>query len=232
MTRLAVVVPTRSRPHNIQPIVEAWWKTGAFDAADLWFEYDYDDVEYGKYAQILGTMAEVKAISMPEWQPLVPKLNSAAYSLARYHEYPLVAFMGDDHIPRTQRWAHMLIENHMTSDKLIWYGQDGYQNEKLPTWWSMDARVILALKRMVPAAVQHLFCDNAVLELGKAADSIGYDERILIEHMHPLLGKAKGDAQYERVNRRQQYARDGEAFRAWVRDGLERDATLVRNVGG
>jgi hypothetical protein len=227
-----VIVPTRSRPQNILPIVEAWWATGAFDVADLWFSYDFDDGQRIRYKRTLERMAEVKAISNPEWMPLVPKLNRGAVSLARFHEYPFVAFMGDDHIPLTPRWAHMLVENHMTSGKKIWYGQDGYQNEKLPTWWSMDSRIIKTLDRMVPAPVQHLFCDNAVLVLGQAAQTIGYDERILIEHRHPLLGKAKSDQQYERVNRPEQYQRDGDAFNAWLRNGLARDATLVRNVGG
>jgi hypothetical protein len=80
--------------------------------------------------------------------------------------------------------------------------------------------------------VQHLFCDNAVLELGKAAETIGYDERILIEHMHPVAGKAKMDEQYVRVNRAQQYERDSALFRGWLRDGMEADATLVQSLGG
>lgn len=232
MTRLAVLVPTRSRPQNIDPIVEAWWKTGAFDVADLWFVYDYDDPTCLTYQSKLSRMAEVRAVQVPQWRPLVTKLNDAAVSMVQNHEYPLVAFMGDDHIPRTQRWAHMLVENHMTSGKLIWYGADGFQDKKLPTWWSMDARVIQTLGRMVPAEVQHLYCDNAILALGEASDSIGYDERILIEHMHPVAGKGDMDAQYERVNRHQQYQRDGEAFRRYLATGLARDATLVRNVGG
>lgn len=230
MSKLAVIVPTRSRPDNIEPIVKAWWQTGAFDVADLWFSYDIDDAAALAYQSKLSRMVEVKGISNHEWRPLVPKLNDGALNLAENHEYPFVAFMGDDHIPRTQLWAHMLVENHMTSRNLIWYGADGFQDQKLPTWWSMDARVIKALGRMVPAPVQHLYCDNAVLALGVAAQTIGYDERILIEHMHPLIGKGKMDAQYERVNRVQQYVRDGDAFRTWVRSGLSGDVKLLADL--
>lgn len=232
MTELAVIVPTRSRPQNIEPIVSAWWKTGAFGVADLWFAYDGDDMRVDEYEQILSHLAEVKAIRSPEWHPLVPKLNKAAFSLAQYHEYPYVAFMGDDHLPRTAAWAQMLVQDHHAQPNWIWYGRDGAQDQKLPTWWSMDSKIVKALGRMVPAPVQHLYCDNAVKKLGEEAGCLGYDERILIEHMHPLFGKGEMDAQYERVNRKQQYERDGVAFSRWVATGLAADATLVQNVGG
>lgn len=226
-----MVVPTRSRPENIERVVEAWWATGGFDAADLYVVFDLDDMRVYDYDRMLKSMAEVRHRAIGTWKPLVPKLNDVAVELAA--EYPIVAFAGDDHAPRSQRWAHMLVERHLTARKpSIVYGRDGYFNERLPSWWSMDSRIIKALGRMVPAPVQHLFCDNAVMELGKRAGCLIYDERIELEHMHPLFGKGKMDAQYERVNRRQQYDRDGSAFRAWMRDGLGADATLVQSTGG
>ncbi len=231
MTELAVVVPTRSRPQNIEPIVDAWHRTGAFGAADLWFVHDNDDMQVGSYREILGRMPGVRARQNPEWMPLVPKLNEFALHLTEYYAYSAIAFMGDDHIPRTPMWAHTLIRNHGVNRRWIWYGPDGFQDQRLPTWWSMDAAIIRALGRMVPAPVQHLYCDNAIKTLGEKAGCLGYDERILIEHMHPLAGKGQMDAQYQRVNRAQQYDRDGEAFRRWVREQADEDATLIRNVG-
>lgn len=229
---LAVVVPTRSRPQNVMPIIDAWHATGAFDVARLVFAIDADDIRYDTYLAALKSQLGVTVYVLPEWQPMVPKLDRVALELAA--EFKAVAFMGDDHIPRTQRWAHMLVERHLSqwSRPQIIYGQDGLQDQRLPTWWSMDGRIIKALGRMVPAPVQHLFCDNAVKELGDKSGVLTYDQRILIEHMHPYAGKSKPDDQYVRVNRPQQYQRDGDLFRAWVRDGLAADATIVRSIGG
>ena len=233
MSNLAVVVPTKSRPQNVDPILQAWWVTGGFDAADLWFVYDYDDPQRRAYQGKFAGRAEVRVISIPEWKPLVPKLNDAALSLVRNHGYKHVAFMGDDHLPRSQRWAHMLVERHETAKRpSIVYGPDGFQNENLPTWWSMDGRIVDALNGMVPAPVQHLFCDNAVKALGERAGCLIYDERIEVEHMHPFAQKGRFDNQYQRVNRPEQYDRDGRAFDAWMRDGWQRDATLVQSLGG
>lgn len=225
---LAVIVPTRSRPQNIGPIVDAWWETGAFGFADLWFVVDADDMSVDRYAAIVNGHVEANIEVLPEWMPLVPKLNLFATLLAKDGEYRNLAFMGDDHIPRTPGWAGRLIGDHHRNPGWIWYGRDGFQDQNKPTWWSMDAENVRRLGRMVPAPVQHLYCDDAIKVLGDRAGCLGYDETIMVEHMHPFAGKARADDQYLRVNRAQQYERDGELFRSWVKDGLERDAKLLR----
>lgn len=264
MNKLAVIVPTRSRPQNVASILTAWAQTSAWSVADLWWIVDADDAELPKYHEALDSFAgPFRLHIVPEWRPLVTKLNASAVGLREQFGYQYLAFMGDDHIPRTPMWAHMLIEDHeMRPRRLrmeppifvaesdlasvtdrhggprfargvgIVYGQDGIQNKKLPTWWSMDARIIDKLGRMVPAPVQHLYCDNAVKALGEKTDQLLYDERILIEHMHPVAGKAPVDAQYSRVNRPEQYGRDANLFNSWVADGLDRDASLLADIWG
>lgn len=233
MTELAVIVPTRSRPQNVAPILEAWAKTGAYGVADLWWILDADDDTLPKYMKALsGISGHAKLHVVPTWKPLVPKLDASTVGLRKEFGYRYLAFMGDDHIPRTEMWAHMLIEDHATRSTAIVYGRDGIQDERLPTWWSMDGRIIDRLGRMVPAPVQHLYCDNSIKMLGWRINSIDYDDRILIEHMHPVAGKGEMDAQYERVNRRQQYERDELAFGGWVASGLDQDATLLADIWG
>lgn len=232
MTKLAVLVPTRNRPHNVKPVVEAWWKTGAFAVADLIFGIDTDDMSFDAYQDVARENPLAHFGVLSEWKPLVPKLNWMAKLAADDPQYTAIAFMGDDHVPQTPMWAHMLLGHHTLIPGSIWYGQDGYQNARLATWWSMDAAIVRGLGRMVPAPVQHMFCDNSIMELGATAGRLHYDERILIEHRHPIAGKAKLDAQYERVNRPEQYERDGELFRRWVLDGLARDVSIVQSLGG
>lgn len=233
MTRLAVLVPTRSRPGNIDTVINAWWQTGAFGVADLILGLDLDDMTSGGYRDAIESQPQVKTAILPEWLPLVPKLNQMAALAVECDQYTAVAFMGDDHVPLTTMWAHMLLEHHTRKPNQIWYGPDGFQDQKLPTWWSMDSRIIRALGgRMVPAPVQHMYCDNSVKDLGEKAGCLNYDERILIEHRHPFANKAPMDQQYERVNRAQQYERDGVAFQRWRASGLGADVSLVQGIGG
>ncbi len=225
MFELGVLVPTRSRPQNVLPLVEAWHRTGAFGIADLIFVVDRDDARYDEYVSYFGLTTGPKVVVLPEWQPLVPKLNSVAWEQAA--RYRNLAFCGDDHLPRTPLWAQRLVEEHLTGPTIL-YGPDGFQDEKLPTWWSMSSRIVRAMGKMVPAKVQHLFCDNAVKELGEEAGVLRYLDDVLIEHNHPVAQKSKWDAQYERVNRPEQYARDAALFQEWQRFGKEVDVAVVR----
>jgi hypothetical protein len=231
MSDLAVIVPTRSRPQNVAPILKAWSETGAWGVADLWWILDADDMHLSAYMDALQETPGNKLMHIvPEWKPLVPKLNASAVGLRNEFQYRFLAFMGDDHVPRTTMWAHHIIEDHVMRGAGIVYGRDGIQDQRLPTWWSMDGQIIDRLGRMVPAPVQHLYCDNSIKLLGERSGQLGYDDRILIEHMHPIAGKAAMDLQYERVNRRQQYERDEQAFRGWVASGLDQDATLLADI--
>lgn len=234
---LAVIVPTRSRPQNVRPIADAWRKTGAYDAADLWWVTDGDDDRLPEYRRQFEWLRRWRGeqnhvLQIPQWRPLVPKLNDAAHDLRRSYQYPVLAFMGDDHIPRTDGWADTLVSYHSRRPGFIYYGRDGLQDRRLPTWWSMDGRIVETLGRMVPAPVQHLYCDNAIKALGEKTGRLGYLPDVMIEHMHPVAGKGIMDAQYARVNRRQQYDRDSATFRAWVESGLDQDATLLAGIWG
>lgn len=228
---MGVLVPTKSRPQNMKAIVDAWWDTGVFGTAELIFVLDQDDSQYHGYLNEIRRLRSegVKTIDMPDWQPLVPKLNQAAVSVAE--EYDHLVFMGDDHLPRTPMWASKLLADHAFTKAAVVYGRDGFQDHKLPTWWSVDSRWVKGLGRMVPAPVQHMYCDNAVKTLGEKV-GITYDTDILIEHMHPIAGKGTMDPQYARVNRAEQYDRDGAAFRAWMVDGLAEDARLLAGIWG
>lgn len=229
MGDLMVLVPTRSRPHLVPRMVETWYQTGAFEVATLHFVLDADDMAIDQYKTELARHSDVDCSIRPEWEPLVSKLNHAARVAASIS--PFVAFMGDDHLPRTDDWARKLIAAHQAHPSSIVYGRDGFQDEALPTWWSMSSPIIRRLGRMVPAPVQHLYCDNAVMLLGQQTDRLVYLEDVLIEHMHPIVGKARSDAQYVRVNRPEQYERDRALFYGWVRDGLARDASLLADIG-
>lgn len=230
---LVVIVPTRSRPQNLAPVVTAWHDTGAFaDGAALLFVVDGDDPDLERYHREFADSyvpgANMGMNVAARWEPLVPKLNRAA----RQHATGAFAlgFAGDDHLPRSAGWAHRYWQELMALGTGIVHGDDGTRGELLPTEWAMTADIVRALDRMVPADVEHLFCDDAIKRLGLEADCLRYLPDVLIEHMHPLFGKALADAQYERVNRPSQYNRDGAAFGAWMARELAGQAQIIRGM--
>lgn len=236
-----VLVPTRSRPHNMRPIIDAWWETGAFEVAQLRFIVDKDDAVYDEYCAIGDNHAEVVLHEVDHWEQLVPKLNRAAVELAVRGDFQNIAFMGDDHLPRTKRWAHQLIDQHMVGGEgkgWFQWGRDGLQDGRLPTWWSVDRRWVMALGKMVPGNMLHLYCDNAMKTLAQAAAVDHYNPDILIEHRHPIAKdgsgnpKALSDPQYRRVNSSKQYQLDQRCFATWVQQGLARDVSLLQDALG
>lgn len=229
MNRLVVVVPSRSRPRAVGKVVEAWQVTGAFTTASLHWVIDADDPEVRGYVAALDAAGPgVSWTVAPDWEPLVPKLNRAAVDLARL-DVAALGFAGDDHLPRTHGWAARYLEVLGDLGTGIVYGDDGYQHHNLPTQWAMTTDIVRELGAMVPAvAVDHLYCDNAVMDLGTAAGCLRYLPDVLIEHVHPVTGKVPTDAQYQRVNSRGQYHRDRAAYRGWQAAVLPGQADRVR----
>lgn len=227
--KLAMLCPSRDRPESVARMGEAWESTGAWNEIDLIWVLDLDDPRINGYSEALRAYPWMKAISIRSWAPMVPKLNRAARWAAT--QYEQVGFLGDDHVPRTPQWCCVLAAALNQDRPVIAYGRDGFQDEALPTWWAMSSSIITELGCMVPAPVQHLYCDNAVYQLGAKSGSLVYIPEIMIEHMHPVAGKAEWDDGHKRVNRRQQYDRDRIAFEGWVADGMMADATLVRELG-
>lgn len=237
MIDLVTIVPTRSRPEAVERVVEAWEATGAFDdGAELMFIVDSDDPRCGEYRDALAAVAshrqaQVGAVYEDTWRPLVPKLNRIAVSLAVGKYAYALGFAGDDHLPRTAGWVGRYLGVLYSSPPAIVYCDDGYQHENIPTQWAMTADIVRALGRMVPAPVDHLYCDNAVRDLGRGAGCLTYLPDVLIEHMHPVAGKASDDEQYQRVNGPEQYRTDRASYRGWARGGqLADDVASVRRL--
>jgi hypothetical protein len=226
---LVIIVPTRNRPKNVAKVLLAWKETRGFDYADLVFAYDEDDPNLELYREaIIGSGAN--GFCMPRWEPMVHKLNFVAVKQAQMQWREAVGFAGDDHLPRSPNWSKQYLDQLQQMKTGIVYGNDLWQAKGLPTEWAMTKDIINTLGRMVPAPVEHLYCDNSILELGTAAHCIQYMPTVVIEHMHPLWKKGEWDQQYRDVNSRKQYGRDGQSFEQWKRDQMWEDAHKIREL--
>jgi predicted O-methyltransferase YrrM len=237
MPELAIIVPTRGRPENIRKVIGAWDFTNAWDVADLVLAADSDDPEIQGYRDVAeefldgcpdGTPSPLRLVEMAVWMPMVAKLNMVAKDEAEGGRYFAVGFAGDDHLPRTIDWAkRYLTVLHELGSGMV-FGDDGYQGAKLSTEWAVTADVVRRLGRMVPAPVEHMYCDNSMVDLFDGAGAIRHLPEVRIEHMHPIAGKASTDAQYQRVNHRDQFRKDRMAYEGWKRQGLADSVAAVR----
>ncbi|ANZ35222.1 hypothetical protein BBK82_03190 [Lentzea guizhouensis] len=233
MADLLMIVPTRGRPHNIAALLEAWSETTVGDT-ELLIALDDDDPALSEYLTIKPEMEWPPApVHPPRWISqsrlrLAGTLNALAVAEAQGGRHKAIGFMGDDHRPRTRGWDAAFSTALADLGTGVVYGNDLIQGAALPTAVAMTADVIAALGYMVPPGLVHLYLDNAWLSIGEGIGRIRYLPEVVIEHMHPLAGKAPQDDGYREVNSEQQYLADRKSYEDWVNGGLDQDLAKLR----
>ena len=232
-TDLVVVIPSRGRPESVERMAVAFAETGADELPVVW-SLDVDDPAEEAYRQAVAewfAFGEVLAIGSGS---MVSAINGASrYTIDDLDPYA-VAVLNDDHLPRTVGWDVEIVKALRDLDPVgLVYPDDGLRGEQLATAWAVQAAWVTALGRMVPARVEHLYTDNAVMDLATALGRITYLPHVMIEHMHPLAGKADTDEGYQRVNSRERHTADRIAFKVWLQsDKRRRQLAALRAVGG
>lgn len=224
MTALAVVVPTRGRPENAARLAAAFEATTASGAVPV-FVADEDDPKLEDYRALLeaGTIPRLMISNHPGGGGLCIPLNWAAIRYAEVYEN--VGFMGDDHLPRTVGWDTEMIGELDSLEPRLAYGNDLLQGANLPTAVFMQSRMIRAIGVMAPQVMRHLYLDNFWKELGERTGGLRYRDDVVIEHLHPVAGKAEWDERYRVVNAPGMDTGDRDAWIAY-RDGVGFEAAL------
>ena len=222
---MCVVVPTRGRPENMLRLAQAFIDTKA--DADLYAVIDNNDPKWDEYYKH-DNYYQIPASN--ETGGCAKSLNSGAVSLldiSRYPVYDLFVFMGDDHIPRTIHWDREF-EKALRSQTGIAYGNDLLQGENLPTAFVMTRDIVDALRGMTFPKCKHLYFDNFVKQLGIDLGVFKYLPDVIIEHLHPVAGKAEMDEGYARVNQPKWYEEDLLTLQKYIRS--QKYADLVNRL--
>lgn len=229
MPDLVVVVPSRGRPDAVAELALACQKTCTADTI-LLVVVDQDDPTLPQYQAPAGTTVFFA------WGPAsaghVGAINyGAEQALAEFRPYA-VGKLDDDHRPRTRGWdSAYLAALHELGTGIV-YGNDLFQGRNLPTQPAMTSDIVRALGYMGPPALRHLYVDNYWRDLGGQAGRLRYLPDVVIEHLHPLAGKADWDDGYRRVNDHDMYTADSRAYEAYVKEQLPADVAAVRALRG
>ncbi len=144
------------------------------------------------------------------------------------HEADAIGFMGDDHRPRTFGWDARFLAG--IQRRHIVYGNDTIQGVNLPTHVVMPTKIVEMLHGIAPQVFIHMYLDNYWKTLGQGAGCLEYMDDVIIEHMHPIAGKAQWDDGYKRVNAGDIYATDAAAFTHYLETGMmDNDISIVRD---
>ena len=224
---LLVIVPSRGRPHNIAALHDAWSET-ATGAAALLVAADADDPTLDGYHEVCAERG-IELTVGPRIR-MVPTLNKVAVERAPHHF--ALGFLGDDHRPRTLGVdAHYLAALRTMGTGWV-YGNDLLAGERLPTQVAMTSDIVQTLGAMVPAPVTHLYADNTWWDLGHALGRITYLPDVIVEHLHPLAGKADDDDGYREVNAADAHEADRLVYAHWYEHDMPADVAKLKALIG
>lgn len=220
---ITVICPSRERPDKAYDAFQSFLSTVSTPAVAMFFVVDRDDPKRAGYLEYGLPMIDFLQY---EKGGMGPPLNAAAKALAAKSQ--ILGFIGDDHRFRTPNWDVMV--NTALKDGGICYGND-LGRPDLPTQVFMSSQIVQALGWMCLPKAKHLYLDDTWRVLGEKAECLYYIEDMIIEHMHPVYGKAENDAGYARVNASSVYSHDGQLYDEWLKSGrADKDAAIVREV--
>jgi hypothetical protein len=222
MTDLTLVVPTKGRPLNAARLIQAVNNTTTGPFEHLILAVDHDEPLTAEYRAAVppdseyetfqwATVVQVKASP----QRIGPILNSLVPDLTADPNCSHIAFMGDDHLPRTEGWDAELV-NALGGRPGVAYGNDLVQGENLPTAVVISSDIVRSLGYLVPPGLEHLYFDDFWKMLGQAAGNLVYREDVVIEHLHPTVGRADWDEGYRQANDPAQFAKDQAAYQEFL----------------
>lgn len=219
---LNVLVPSRGRPENVKRLIDAMDATIDVTMTRLFVIVDEDDPKQADYQYMLQNSRHwAFCITNSYYYKIGPILNAVSRNQAKACRY--IAFMGDDHCPRTFHWDQHLVEA-LDGKPGVSYGNDLFQGENLPTAVCISSDVIRALGYMCPPRLEHLYLDNFWKELGQRLGNLKYLPDVIIEHLHPLAGKAQVDAGYHYSLAPETLRGDGERYAEFLRTRWEADS--------
>jgi len=238
MADLVVIVPSRGRPQAARELAQAFVETCTADTR-LVFAVDDDDPDLPGYREVLSEyrtapIAVEVCIANNDDHTMVCALNKVALALVNiYRPAPYaLGFLGDDHRPRTRGWDQRYLDVLRELGTGIVYGNDLLQGDRLPTQAAMTADIVAALGYMAPPGLRHMYVDNFWRDVGQAAGCLRYLPDVIVEHLHPVAGKAAVDEGYARVNAPAVYAADEAAYTVYRSTRLAADAAVVAGLAG
>lgn len=228
---LAVIIPTRERPHVVGDLLGSFGETVAISTTRLILAIDQDDPTMEDYREAVadaGPWAEsITRIEPVQGGTMVRALNECALRIVSSTMVEAVGFLGDDHRPRTHGWDAAYLTALRQMGAGIVYGDDLLQHAFVPTQCAMSASIIRRLGWMAHGDLRHMYVDTLWRDMAAPVGKLQYLPDVIVEHMHYWNNKAKMDAGYERVNAKEVYQADEEAFRRLHATGKVREASAI-----
>lgn len=205
MRNIAILIPSRDRNHKIKKLHSVWFNyLDPNITTDCIVILDEDNEHI--YERMPGFIYEV--VKTNGKRGVTYPVNQAANKYCNDYEY--IGFWGDDHMPKTKNWNSLMYRVlHSNKPYAMAYANDLLQGSKLATEIIIDSLYIKNLGYMIHPDIQHLYCDDFWMYIGKYMNNIHYLDNVIIEHQHYSCGKSDEDSLYRELNTSERYRDDG-----------------------
>jgi hypothetical protein len=220
---LLVIVPSRGRPRNLARLLDSVHETSRL-ATHLHIAVDEDDEKLPQYQAVMARAGgENDVLESGPRRGLCAWTNEVA--VRRAGEYPFLASLGDDMVPRTPGWDRALTRaiTGMGGTGFA-YPWDGTR-EDVPEACVMSADIVAVLGWMMLPGLQHFWVDNVWADLGRGAGCIRHLRAVAVDHLHPGAKKANGDKTYAESSAK--IPGDRDAYFAWRAERMAADIATV-----
>jgi hypothetical protein len=160
-------------------------------------------------------------------------LNAAAAAdFSQGHD--ILGAFGDDVLFRTDGWDRTV--KAMLATPGIAFGDDLVHGKNHPTAVFMSRAIVDALGWLALPATKHQWADDGWKRLGNDAGCLRFMPDVIVEHMHPAVGKSEMDDTYRALFEGPEASERGKSdyggFHEWERKWLKGDAARVRAAVG
>lgn len=216
-----VILPTRNRPESAERCINALKEYSVMSDFCIAIDDDQSDL----YPRLDGVIYEVN----PRLR-MNGTLNLVANKYA--DKYETIYFLGDDHLVQTPNWDEYLSKAIAHKGYGLAYGNDLLQKGNLATAVMMSTNIIKAVGYMAPPKLIHLYMDNYWMILGQRLGTLWYFDNVIIEHLHPIAGKAQWDDGYVEANANEVGAADRAELHRYMQEEFEGELKKITDALG
>lgn len=230
MSKTVILVPSRGRVGRLEKMINSA-NSLASRKIDILVGIDQDDPMCDGYFRLGSKIGNVSMFCGPRnslsgWTNDLAKTAIESYGTDDVY----LVSMGDDHKVKSSAWDIKLINaiNRLSGPGFS-YGDDLMNGSGLCTAWMASAQVVEELGWMMLPPCNHMYVDNVIMELGQATNRLAYVQSVIIEHLHPVMEKAKIDETY--VQGSMNIGNDLHAFNNWRNSSqFEKDASKLNGL--
>jgi hypothetical protein len=199
----SLLLPTRRRVSLVQRLFDSVVAmTSNLRGLEVILYVDEDDAESREISRT--ELSIVKVIGRE--RETMGNMNRACYDASRGR---YVMLMNDDAVFRTMAWDSRILEAtaRFPDGISLIYGNDLDQGEAVPTFPILPRVVCELLGELCPRGYRNLHIESHLLDIFKQLAKMGhpricYLDDVVIEHLHPAVGKAVFDPTYLKRNQR------------------------------